>query len=441
MDFPVDDQSVTPSQGPESDDRSWKRHKARWIAGAGGLTVVLGFAGYGAAALTAPAASTNADAASTATSSGGPAIPATAGSDLAGLQGYSGLQNAFAFGASGLGDISLGSADAGQLGTVSSVSTGSLTVSYQDGSTRTFTTNSSTTYLKDGTKASASVVSVGDHVVVVTQPRIYMGRTPGGPVSNPSGATPDSASSNSGSPPPASSGSGSGSGSSPVGSSNVATTVDVVSPSVVGKVVSVANDRITVEDAQGFWHTVRVSSSTAYELGGQPATSSAVATGEQVVARGSVDPNHTDLDASSVDIVLPQVTGRVTSVSGTTITLQGAGTLHGAGTLQGGGSTSSITVDTTPATVFEVVSGTVRAGPAQGGSAGSTSPGSLADVKVGDFVTAEGQKSPDGTVTATTVSVLSLPVPMSPPAHPGTGGFAPGHAPFGNSSQSSSSDT
>lgn len=241
------------------------------------------------------------------------------------------------------GGFAGGGPGGGASGTVKAIGSGSLTITSADGTTETFTTNGSTAYARDGASVEASALSVGDEVVV----------------------EPDRS------------------------SSSTATEVSIVSPSVAGTVVSASGDIVVVDDG-GFWRTVDVTSSTAYTDGGQSSSLTAVAAGESVVASGTVASDRTTLDASTLAIELPRTTGRVTAVSGSTLTL-----LTFAG--------SSVTVDTTAATVYASPSG-------------STSPSAVA---VGDVVTAEGHAASDGTVTATELFV------GNPPAGGPAGGPAP----------------
>ena len=322
--------------------------RLRRVAGLGALAGVVGLGAYGvAAAVTgpagAPATVAAADASGTAsgTASGGPTtavVPGPAGGVLAGPGGQG-----------------LGVGPGG--GTLSAIDPGSITVTRPDGSTQQFTTDSSTTYTKDGQAASRSDLAVGEHVDV--RPAVQV--------------------------PPSS-----GSGASTTPTVPVATSVNIESPAVVGTVVSVGNGTITVEDAQGFWRTVYTSGATTYDRGGQSAVASDVTRGVQIVARGTIASNHTDLDATTVSIVLPQVGGQVTSVAAGTIVLSTPG--------------GSVTVHTTPSTAYRTRSGS----------------GSASDVAQGDHVLVEGDKAADGSYAATTVTVLPA-GPAGPGGHWGPG--------------------
>lgn len=253
----------------------------------------------------------------------------------------------------------------GPMGAVSAIGASSITVTVGTGTSVTYKTSSSTTYKKDGKAASAADLAVGDVIgVIATQP---------------SSST----------------------------SSPTASEIDIFSPSISGTVVSVTSGTITVKDVQGFWHTVNISASTTYEDGGASATAAAVTTGAQVTAIGTVDADHTDLDATDVQVILPSVNGKVTAVSGSTITLS---------TRSG-----TVTVTTTASTAYLTSSGT----------------GSASDVTTGSLISAEGQQSSSSALTATSIRILPAPPSGSgaknPPGGPGggPGGFGGGPGSFG----------
>jgi len=247
----------------------------------------------------------------------------------------------------------------GPVGTVAAIGASSVTITNGDGTSTTYTTTASTTYEKDGKASSASALAVGSIVSVL--------------------ATSTS-------------------------STPTASEIDIFSPSVAGTVVSASGSAITVQDQQGFWHTINVSGTTSYELGGQSASASAVTTGERVMAVGAVGADHTSLDATDVQVVLPSITGRVTAISGSTITL----------TTRSG----TATVTTTASTVYRTKSGS----------------GAASDVKVGAAIVAEGEESSSTAITATSITVVPAPSaadrrgagPLGPrgggPGGPGGGG-------------------
>lgn len=239
-------------------------------------------------------------------------------------------------------------------GTVTAINGSSVTISTPAGTKRTVTTTSSTIYREGGKTVSASALAVGEHVLVR--------------------------------PVKATSGSSAGTSSTPV----TAKTIDIVLPQIRGTVVSVSHTTITVADGQGFWRTVDVSSSTTVTRGGQSSTTSAIATGERVVATGTIEANHATLVASAVDIQLPREGGTVTAVSGSKITVKAR-------------NGSTVQIDTSSATVFST---------APGPNASST--GSLSDVKAGSMIMAEGTKNADGSFSATRVIVMPTPPTGAP---------------------------
>ncbi|HEX6476701.1 MAG TPA: DUF5666 domain-containing protein [Acidimicrobiales bacterium] len=167
-------------------------------------------------------------------------------------------------------------------------------------------------------------------------------------------------------------------------------------PSMAGTVKSVSGQTVTIQDYMGFTRTIHTSSSTTYTRGGQSANSTAVTNGAQIAARGTVDKNGTDLDASKVAVLLPTVTGTVQSVSGQSFVVQGFdGATH--------------TVTTTGSTTFR-----------QRGSQAS-----LSDVKQGVRVAAMGDRQSNGDINATTVQILPAGQQHqpngTPPAPPGGG--------------------
>ncbi len=327
----------------------------RWAVAAGGLTAMLGLGGYGVAAAAGGTSSTT-----TSTAPGG--LP----HGLPGLPGG-------------------GRGPAGEA-TVTAVGATTVTVSGPGGSSRTVSTDGATIYKRDGTTVDRSALAVGELVDI----RVVR------PAHSPSSSTTTTA----------------------AAVSPVAAELDIVSPRVEGTVVSVTGGAITLSDVQGLYRTVKTSPSTTYSQGGAAATASVVTVGARVVATGTVDADHTELDATSVTVGpsgptaggghgghrgfggmpggmtgMPGTTGTVASVSGGTITV----------TTPGGGTT---TVDTTSSTTYRSPSGT----------------GSLSSLAVGDRIIVMGSKAADGTVTAT--SIIAIPA-GSTGAFGGPGGGGP----------------
>ena len=150
-------------------------------------------------------------------------------------------------------------------GIVQAVSASSLTVVSREGVTTTFTVNSATAVVSPTGPMTLSAVTVGTHVHVAATAgvatTIYLEPTPGAD-------RPDRA----------------------------------ASPHLGGQVVAVSDTIVTIADRDGFWRTINLSDSTTYSNVGVTATKSAVTVGSFVMARGSVNTDHTSLDATSVDV-------------------------------------------------------------------------------------------------------------------------------------------
>jgi hypothetical protein len=149
----------------------------------------------------------------------------------------------------------------GAFGTVGSVTAGGFTVK-GPGATYTYTTSSSTVYREASVPVGRGALAAGERVLVRAE----------APAS--SGAT-----------------------------HSAAHEVEIVLPAVTGKVVSISGSQVVVEDGQGFWRTVAVSSSTAYGEAGKKAAASALKAGDYVVAMGLIAADHTTLDASAVGLL------------------------------------------------------------------------------------------------------------------------------------------
>ena len=231
-----------------------------------------------------------------------------------------------------------------------------ITIDPLFGSALTVTTDSSTVYSESGKKVARSEVTVGGQVVF------------------PHAAWPASSSSS---------------------GSQLVTLVDIVQPRVSGKVVSVSGSQLVVSQQDGLNVTVDTSTSTAYNEIGQAASASDVRVGTVVSVTGTLSSDHDQIDATTIEIVLPSVTGRVTGVSGTTITL----------TVLGG---AVETVTTGSNTVFRDKSGTTT----------------IASVAKGDLVEATGTLGTGDTFAALTVYVgVGAGATSGPGSFGGSGGF------------------
>jgi preprotein translocase subunit YajC len=179
--------------------------------------------------------------------------------------------------------------------------------------------------------------------------------------------------------------------------STVASSVRILEPMLVGTVQSVSDTQIIVADQQGFWHTIDISSSTSYQKAGALISLSSIKVGDMVSASGTIASDHTSLNADSVTVMLPHLGGKVTAVSGDTITIA-----------RPDGSTGTITVNS--ATTY---------------FSGSSST-SLAAVTVGSFVDAQGTATSTNALTAMTVHVMNGGPHGGPRQGPGGGFGGPG---------------
>jgi len=150
-------------------------------------------------------------------------------------------------------------------GVVTALTSTSLTVTDPSGTAATFTITSSTTVTKDRAAAAIADLAVGDQVHVM-----------------PSAA----------------------------GSMNAAR-IDIVQPSVMGKVTAISGATITIAGPNSTSATVIVSSATTYTKDGASATLADVTVGSSIFAEGSFTspPDTSSLDATSVGIGQPGTAG------------------------------------------------------------------------------------------------------------------------------------
>ncbi|MET1231790.1 MAG: DUF5666 domain-containing protein [Candidatus Limnocylindrales bacterium] len=152
----------------------------------------------------------------------------------------------------------------------------------------------------------------------------------------------------------------------------------VVVPTVAGTVTEVGSGRFTLSARDGTAWTITTNSTTAYTLGfsssAKAGSAADLKVGTGVVVQGTSATNNA-MTAVTVRIQLPRVGGQVTAKTGDTITVA-----------RRDGSTTTIHVSAS--TTYQIV--------------GSQS-ASLADIKVGMIVTAEGTQRADGTIDASTV--------------------------------------
>ena len=159
-----------------------------------------------------------------------------------------------------------------------------------------------------------------------------------------------------------------------------ATKITIEVPHVGGKVTAVSGSSITIT-GRTKTYTVVTSGTTTFLRAGQTASLSDVSVGTQIEAYGML--SDTTLTAEQVVIALPHAGGKVTAISGSTYTLTA-----------GRGGTQTQTFSTTSATTVVV-----------DGTNGSSTAGALSDVKVGSFVSVEGTKNSDGSITALRIHI------------------------------------
>jgi len=276
-------------------------------------------------------------------------------------------------GPAGLGTFGLGGGlggNLGQGGTVTQLTSTTISVDTLFGTTVTVTTGSSTRYSEGGKTVARSALAVGEQV--------EFGSAAWRPSSTSRGA-------------------------------QVVTLVEIVQPQVFGKVVSVSGSQLVVAQQDGLNVTVNTSASTTYGEAGKSVPATDVGVGTVVSVSGTLSSDHDQIDATTVEIVLPTVAGHVTGVSGSTISITG---------LDG----TDETVTTDSSTVFTNVNGTTT----------------IASVSKGDLLEASGTPGSDDTFAAVAVfvgaAIPSAPGVFSGPGRLGPqGGFAGGPAPGGGS--------
>lgn len=297
-------------------------------------------------------------------------------------QGYPG--NFTARGGAGLfGGLASGGAGVGgaaELGTVTSISSTSLTISLSSGGTESYTLAKSTNYFTMFTPASQSAVAKGDRVLVLAIQAVPVS----GPVPPP-GATWKARPTGSASPAASASTTAASSSSTPTASDVV-----VVEPFAWGTVVSASSKTIVVQDVSGLDRDILVGSGTTYTEDGVSIGAGTITKGEELFAYGAAASDPTELAATHVAVFGPSITGSVKSVSGSTITVETG--------------RSSVAVETDSSTIFK----------------SGTSASSLKDVKSGDFLSAIGL--PDGTGKFA-ASAIQFSAPVATPQS-GSHGFS-----------------
>ena len=213
---------------------------------------------------------------------------------------------------------------------VTAINGSNVTLQTDDGWTRTIAVTGTTTITKGGQAATLSTLAVGDVIVF-------------GETRNADG-------------------------------SFTITRIEIVVPQVAGTVSAVSADTITIKGRDGTSTTIRTSASTTYHLGRADGSRSDVKVGSEIVASGN-KASDGSLDATSVTVFQPPVTGTVTARTADTITIS-----RGNGTSQ--------TIHVSSATTFHIA---------------GTNGGSLADVTVGMRVFIQGSPRSDGSIDAAAI--------------------------------------
>ena len=251
--------------------------------------------------------------------------------------------------------------------TVTSVSGQTITTKRQNGTAVTVHVTSSTTYARAGKQVSLSAVTAGETIGVMGQ------RNGDGSVN--------------------------------------ATRIVILLPGYRGQVTAVSGSTITITGRQGS-HTINISSATTYTTDGGSASSlNAVVKGVEIEAVGTKNSDGS-LSAEAIEIEMPRAGGKVSAVSGTTITVtdpRGTETIH-----------------VSASTQYDTVTMGAN-GPAKTAS-------SLSAVKAGVYVMAEGTRNSDGSLNAQTVYIMTAPAggPWNGGPHGGHDGPAPNGAQWGS---------
>lgn len=158
-----------------------------------------------------------------------------------------------------------------------------------------------------------------------------------------------------------------------------ASAIEIVLPERTGVVTAINGNALTVTGFDARTYTITVGNNTTYHRASQTAALSDVAVGSLISAEGTPSSDGSTLNALAVTIQLPRVFGRVTAISGDTVTVQGPdGTTY--------------RVQLTDATTY---------------SAGPQATAGKSSITVGSGIMAEGTLGSDGTLTALHVDVAT----------------------------------
>ena len=165
------------------------------------------------------------------------------------------------------------------------------------------------------------------------------------------------------------------------------TTIQVLVPTASGTVTAVGSASVTITQFDGSSKILTLTASTTYSQGGATVSMSALIVGDRISAQGTVD-SAGNFTATAVTIAPASLDGTVASETATTIVV----------TTTAG---RTVTVDISSATKYSVRGVSVP---------------TLANIAVGDRITAEGTLNSDGSLAATVVQA-------APNDQPGFGGF------------------
>lgn len=163
------------------------------------------------------------------------------------------------------------------------------------------------------------------------------------------------------------------------GTTNItADTIMIVPPSAEGKVTSVGTNTFTVQDRSGQSKVVKTTSSTKFMIGHQTGSSADVKVGAEVGATGTQNADGS-LTADVVEVRVPMVAGQITAINGNTITIKGF--MRGSDVVQ----VSAATTYTDAMTKANL---------------------HLSDLKVGEYIMAQGTPGANNAFDATAIYVL-----------------------------------
>lgn len=151
-------------------------------------------------------------------------------------------------------------------------------------------------------------------------------------------------------------------------------------------VSSVSGNTITAKQSDGTSVTIHTTSSTRYTRAGKTVDSSQVKAGTQIAVQGTRNSDGS-IAASTVNIVLPHAQGKITQISGSTITVSSRG--------------GTQTIHVSASTTYDTVT--------RGSNGPTSSAASLSDLKVGTYIEAEGSQNSDGSLAAEAVHILPAP--------------------------------